>query len=171
MEPMLIDLVLKLNCSELAAYEDQMSITARELNQLKKIAAIANQMVAKAEASMAAAAAKAAEPAKAPAKKVAAKADTKASKKAAPKAAKAPKAAAKEVAPKAPKATKVPKAPKAPKAPKPAAPKKAAAKRTRRTGDELIAFRQMLSDERNGGMPVAALAKQHGVSTAYIYSI
>jgi hypothetical protein len=29
----------------------------------------------------------------------------------------------------------------------------------------------MLSDERNGGMPVAALAEQHGVSTAYIYSI
>ena len=138
-----------------------MSITTRELNQLKKIATIANQMVVKAEAAMAAAAAKAVEPVKAPAKK----ADTKASKKAAPKATKAPKAAAKEVAP---KATKVPKAPKAP---KPAAPKKAAAKRTRRTGDELVAFRQMLSDERNGGMPVAALAKQHGVSTAYIYSI
>ena len=140
-----------------------MSITARELNQLQKIAAIANQMVAKAEAAMAAAAAKAVEPVKAPAKKAAAKADTKASKKATPKAAKAPKATAKEVAP---KATKVPKATKAPKA-----PKKAAAKRTRRTGDELVAFRQMLANERNGGMPVAALAKQHGVSTAYIYSI
>ena len=140
-----------------------MTITARELNQLMKIAAIANQMVAKAEASMAAAAAKALEPVKAPAKKAAAKADTKASKKATPKAAKAPKAAAKEVAP---KATKVPKAPKAP-----TSPKKAAAKRTRRTGDELVAFRQMLSDERNGGVPVALLAKQHGVSTAYIYSI
>jgi len=144
-----------------------MTITARELNQLQKIAAIANQMVAKAEASMAAAAAKAAEPIKSPAKKAAAKADTKASKKAAPKVAKAPKVLAKEVAP---KATKVPKAPKAPKAPKPAA-KEAAAKRTRRTGDELVAFRQMLSDERNGGVPVALLAKQHGVSTAYIYSI
>ena len=168
MEPTLINLVLKLNCSELAAYEDQMSITTRELNQLKKIATIANQMVVKAEAAMAAAAAKAVEPVKAPAKKAAAKADTKASKKATPKAAKAPKATAKEVAP---KATKVPKAPKAPKAPKPSAPKKAAVKRTRRTGDELVAFRQMLSDERNGGMPVAALAKQHGVSTAYIYSI
>ena len=59
---------------------------------------------------------------------------------------------------------------KAPKAPKPPA-KTAAAKRTRRTGDELVAFRQMLANERNGGMPVAALAKQHGVSTAYIYSI
>jgi len=141
-----------------------MSITARELNQLKKIAAIANQMVVKAEAAMAAAAAKAVEPVKAPAKK----ADTKASKKAAPKATKAPKAAAKEVAP---KATKVPKAPKAPKAPKPAAPKKAAGKRTRRTGDELVAFRAMLADQRTSGVPVAALSKQHGVSTAYIYSI
>jgi hypothetical protein len=29
----------------------------------------------------------------------------------------------------------------------------------------------MLSDERNGGMPVAALAKQHGVSAAYIYQL
>ena len=163
MEPTLINLVLKLNCSELAAYEDQMTITARELNQLKKIATVANQMVAKAEAAMAAAAAKAVEPVKAPAKKAAAKADTKASKKAAPKAAKAPKAAAKEVAP---KATKVPKAPKAP-----ASPKKAAAKRTRRTGDELVAFRAMLADQRNSGVPVAALSKQHGVSTAYIYSI
>jgi outer membrane biosynthesis protein TonB len=168
MEPTLINLVLKLNCSELAAYEDQMTITARELNQLQKIAAIANQMVAKAEAAMAAAAAKAVEPVKAPAKKAAAKADTKASKKAAPKAAKAPKAAAKEVAP---KATKVPKAPKAPKAPKPAAPKKAAAKRTRRTGDELVAFRAMLADQRNSGVPVAALSKQHGVSAAYIYQL
>ena len=140
-----------------------MTITARELNQLKKIAAIANQMVVKAEAAMAVAAAKAVEPVKAPAKKAAAKADTKASKKAAPKAAKAPKAVAKEVAP---KATKVPKAPKAP-----ASPKKAAAKRTRRTGDELVAFRAMLADQRNSGVPVAALSKQHGVSTAYIYSI
>ena len=140
-----------------------MSITARELNQLKKIAAIANQMVVKAEAAMAVAAAKAVEPVKAPVKKASAKADTKASKKAAPKAAKAPKAAAKEVAP---KATKVPKAPKAP-----ASPKKAAAKRTRRTGDELVAFRAMLADQRNSGVPVAALSKQHGVSTAYIYSI
>jgi len=150
-----------------------MTITARELNQLKKIAAIANQMVVKAEAAMAAAAAKAVEPVKAPAKKAAAKADTKASKKAAPKAAKAPKAVAKEVAPKAPKVPKAPKAPKAPKtppAPKPSA-NKAAAKRSRRTGDELVAFRAMLSDERNSGVPVAALAKQHGVTPSYIYQL
>ena len=141
-----------------------MSITARELNQLKKIAAIANQMVVKAEAAMAVAAAKAVEPVKAPAKKAAAKADTKASKKAAPKAAKAPKAVAKEVAPKAPKA------PKTPPAPKPSA-NKAAGKRSRRTGDELVAFRQMLTGERNSGVPVAALAKQHGVTPSYIYQL
>ena len=138
-----------------------MSITARELNQLKKIAAIANQMVVKAEAAMAVAAAKAVEPVKAPAKKAAAKADTKASKKAAPKAAKAPKAVAKEVAPKAPKT---------PPAPKPSA-NKAAGKRSRRTGDELVAFRQMLTGERNSGVPVAALAKQHGVTPSYIYQL
>ena len=163
MEPKLNNLVYVLNYSELATDEDQMSLTARELNQLKKIAAVANQMIAKAEANLAAAEAKAAQPAKT-AKKASVKADTKAAKKAAPKAAKkAVKTAAKEVAP---KATKVPKAPKAP-----ASPKKAAAKRTRRTGDELVAFRAMLADQRNSGVPVAALSKQHGVSTAYIYSI
>ena len=165
MEPTLINLVLKLNSSELATDEDQMSLTARELNQLKKIAAIANQMIAKAEANLAAAEAKAAVPAKT-AKKAPVKADTKTAKKAAPKAA---KTAAKEVAPKT--AKKV--APKPAKAPKAAAPKASAqdGKRTRRTGEALIAFRAMLAEQRNSGVPVAALSKQHGVSTAYIYSI
>ena len=165
MEPTLINLVLKLNSSELATDEDQMSLTARELNQLKKIAAIANQLIAKAEANLAAAEAKAAVPAKI-AKKVPVKADTKTAKKAAPK---ATKTAAKEVAPKA--AKKV--APKPAKAPKAAAPKVSAqdGKRTRRTGEALIAFRAMLAEQRNSGVPVAALSKQHGVSTAYIYSI
>ena len=161
MEPTLINLVLKLNCSELATDEDRMSLTARELNQLKKIAAIANQMIAKAEASLAAAEAKAAVPAKAPDKKAPVKADTKAAKKAAPKAA---KTAAKDVAPKA-----VVKAAK-----KTAKVAKASAKdgkRTRRTGDELVAFRQMLSDERKNGVSVAELSKQHGVSAAYIYQL
>ena len=138
-----------------------MSLTARELNQLKKIAAIANQMIAKAEAALAATEAKAAGPAKAPAKKATAKADTKAAKKAAPKAA---KTAAKEVAPKAvvkaaKKTAKVAKAP------------AKDGKRTRRTGDELVAFRQMLSDERKNGVSVAELSKQHGVSAAYIYQL
>jgi len=165
MEPTLINLVLKLNSSELATDEDQMSLTARELNQLKKIAAIANQLIAKAEANLAAAEAKAAVPAKT-AKKAPVKADTKTAKKAAPKAA---KTIAKEVAPKA--AKKV--APKPAKAPKAAAPKVSAqdGKRTRRTGEALIAFRAMLAEQRNSGIPVAALSKQHGVSTAYIYSI
>ena len=137
-----------------------MSLTARELNQLKKIAAIANQMIAKAEATLAAAEAKAAEPAKT-AKKAPVKAAKKAAKKAAPKAA---KTAAKEVAPKA-----VVKAVK-----KTAKVAKASAqdgKRTRRTGDELAAFRQMLSDERKNGVSVAELSKQHGVSAAYIYQL
>ena len=165
MEPTLINLVLKLNSSELATDEDQMSLTARELNQLKKIAAIANQMIAKAEANLAAAEAKAAVPAKT-AKKAPVKADTKTAKKAAPKAA---KTIAKEVAPKT--AKKV--APKPAKAPKAAAPMVSAqdGKRTRRTGEALIAFRAMLAEQRNSGVPVAALSKQHGVSTAYIYSI
>ena len=155
MEPTLINLVLKLNCSELATDEDQMSLTARELNQLKKIAAIANQMIAKAEATLAAAEAKAAEPAKKTAKKAPVKADTKAAKKAAPKAA---KTAAKEVVAKTAKKA----------AAKPSAKN---GKRTRRTGDELAAFRQMLSDERKNGVSVAELSKQHGVSAAYIYQL
>ena len=154
MEPTLINLVLKLNCSELATDEDQMSLTARELNQLKKIAAIANQMIAKAEANLAAAEAKAAVPAKT-AKKALVKADTKAAKKVAPKAA---KAATKEVVAKTAKKT----------AAKPSAKN---GKRTRRTGDELVAFRQMLSDERKNGVSVAELSKQHGVSAAYIYQL
>jgi hypothetical protein len=165
MEPTLINLVLKLNSSELATDEDRMSLTARELNQLKKIADIANQLIAKAEANLAAAEAKAAAPAKT-AQKAPVKADTKAAKKATPKAA---KTAAKEVAPKT--AKKI--APKPAKAPKAAAPKVSAqdGKRTRRTGEALIAFRAMLAEQRNSGVPVAALSKQHGVSTAYIYSI
>ena len=147
-----------------------MSLTARELNQLKKIAAIANQLIAKADANIAAVALKAAEPAKKTAKKAPVKADTKAPKKAAPKAA---KAAAKEVAPKAVAKTAKKNAPKTAKAAKSAAPKASAqdGKRTRRTGDELVAFRQMLSDERKNGVSVADLSKQHDVSAAYIYQL
>ena len=43
--------------------------------------------------------------------------------------------------------------------------------RTRRTGRELIAFRKMLKVERRKGIPVAALARKHGVSSAYIYML
>ena len=147
-----------------------MSLTVRELTQLKKISAIANQMIAKAEANLAALALKAAEPARKTAKKNPAKSDTKAAKKAAPKAS---NAAAKEVAPKAVAKTAKKAAPKAAKVTKSAAPKASAqdGKRTRRTGEELVAFRQMLSDERKNGVPVAELSKQHGVSAAYIYQL
>ena len=43
--------------------------------------------------------------------------------------------------------------------------------RTRRTGRELIAFRKMLKVERRKGIPVAALARKHGVSSAYIFML
>ena len=43
--------------------------------------------------------------------------------------------------------------------------------RTRRTGRELIAFRKMLKVERRKGIPVAALARKHGISSAYIYML
>lgn len=41
--------------------------------------------------------------------------------------------------------------------------------RVRRTGRELARFRKMLKAERRKGVPVAALARKHGISTAYIY--
>ena len=49
--------------------------------------------------------------------------------------------------------------------------KKGAEKRIRRTGKELAAFRKLLKAERKRGVAVAELAQQHGVSTAYIYSL
>lgn len=48
---------------------------------------------------------------------------------------------------------------------------KAPAKRTRRSGQELVAFRKMLKAERKKGTPVVELAKMHGISPAYIYQI
>jgi hypothetical protein len=44
-------------------------------------------------------------------------------------------------------------------------------KRRRRTGKELAAFRKMLVSERKRGVPVAELAKKHGISAAYIYQL
>ena len=41
--------------------------------------------------------------------------------------------------------------------------------RIRRTGRELIQFRKMLKAARRKGIPVAALARKHGISPAYIY--
>ena len=46
-----------------------------------------------------------------------------------------------------------------------------ATKRIRRTGKELVAFRKMLIAERKRGVTAADLAKQHGVSTAYVYTL
>jgi hypothetical protein len=43
------------------------------------------------------------------------------------------------------------------------------AKRVRRTGKKLVEFRKMLKAERKKGVPVAALARKHKVSPAYIY--
>ena len=48
---------------------------------------------------------------------------------------------------------------------------KAKPKRRRRSGKELSAFRKMLRSERKKGVPVAALASRHGVSTAYVYQL
>jgi hypothetical protein len=46
-----------------------------------------------------------------------------------------------------------------------------AGKRTRRSGKELIAFRKMLKAERKKGVPVEELARKHGISTTYIYTM
>lgn len=44
-------------------------------------------------------------------------------------------------------------------------------KRIRRTGKELVAFRKRLKAERKKGTPVAQIAKENGVSAAYIYQL
>lgn len=44
-------------------------------------------------------------------------------------------------------------------------------KRIRRTGKELHQFRKMLKAQRKSGVPVATLARKHGVSSAYIYML
>ncbi len=43
--------------------------------------------------------------------------------------------------------------------------------RNRRSGKELEAFRKMLKAERKAGVPVAQLAKKHGITPAYIYQM
>jgi hypothetical protein len=45
------------------------------------------------------------------------------------------------------------------------------AKRARRSGKELVAFRKMLKAERKKGLPVAEIAREHGISSAYIYGL
>ena len=44
-------------------------------------------------------------------------------------------------------------------------------KRIRRSGKELIEFRKMVKAEQKRGVPVGELARQHGISAAYIYMI
>jgi hypothetical protein len=43
--------------------------------------------------------------------------------------------------------------------------------RIRRTGRELVQFRKLLKAQRRKGVSVADLARKHGVSTAYIYTL
>ena len=45
------------------------------------------------------------------------------------------------------------------------------AKRVRRSGKELAAFRKMLVSERKKGVPVAELARKHNIASAYIYQL
>jgi hypothetical protein len=44
-------------------------------------------------------------------------------------------------------------------------------RRIRRSGKELATFRKMLVAQRKKGVPVARLAKQHGISSSYIYQL
>jgi hypothetical protein len=44
-------------------------------------------------------------------------------------------------------------------------------RRIRRTDKQLAEFRKMLKAERRKGTPVAALARKHGISSAYIYML
>ena len=53
----------------------------------------------------------------------------------------------------------------------PAGNGKSASPRTRRTKKEAIALKKLLKAERKAGVPVAELAKKHGISTAYIYML
>ena len=48
---------------------------------------------------------------------------------------------------------------------------KVAAPRKRRSGKELVAFRKMLKDEFASGKSVIDIAKEHGISSAYIYQL
>ena len=43
--------------------------------------------------------------------------------------------------------------------------------RTRRSGKDLVAFKKLIKAERKKGVPVAALAAKHGVTTSYIYQL
>jgi hypothetical protein len=53
----------------------------------------------------------------------------------------------------------------------PAGNGKSVSTRTRRSKKEAIALKKLLRAERKAGVPVADLAKKHGISTAYIYML
>ena len=53
----------------------------------------------------------------------------------------------------------------------PAGNGKSVSTRTRRSRKEAIALKKLLKAERKAGVPVAELAKKHGISTAYIYML
>ena len=44
-------------------------------------------------------------------------------------------------------------------------------RRIRRSGQELVQFRRVLMLQRKKGVPVAELARKHGISSAYIYML
>ena len=48
---------------------------------------------------------------------------------------------------------------------------KSASKRTRRSKKEAAELRKLLRAERKAGVPVAELAKKHGITSAYIYML
>jgi hypothetical protein len=53
----------------------------------------------------------------------------------------------------------------------PAGNGKSASKRVRRSKKEAAALKRLVKAERKAGVPVAELAKKHGISTAYIYML
>lgn len=53
----------------------------------------------------------------------------------------------------------------------PAGNGKSASPRKRRTKKEAAALKKLLKTERKAGVPVAELAKKHGISPAYIYML
>jgi hypothetical protein len=53
----------------------------------------------------------------------------------------------------------------------PASRKPENSKRLRRSGKELAAFQKLLKAERKRGVPVAEMARKHGISSAYIYML
>lgn len=46
-----------------------------------------------------------------------------------------------------------------------------AQRKSRRSGEELVAFRKMLIAKRKKGVPVAKLAERHGITASYIYQL